>query len=125
VTPSHFSYALLQLDPDDTPQRREWAETANGQAPILGDRLVGSLSNPSSVWTEPDSGEWEGSVVFNDNSAQFIRREDESTGRAVPVLLDTKFDAAAPNETDHLFKTEVDADAAWVYAEEDVNEWLD
>ena len=73
-TAANVSYAVLDLsrhDGDAYPLAVEWKESLNTQAVILADRAVGGGDDPatrSSVWTEPGSGQWRGSVVRNDGS---------------------------------------------------------
>ena len=41
--------------------------------PILGDRAIGrGPANISSVWTQPGSGDWRGSIIRSDNSTSFL-----------------------------------------------------
>ncbi len=120
VTSANYSYAFLQLDTDE--RRGEWAETINSQAIVAGDRLLGSVTRPESIWTEPGSGQWEGTVVSNDGSTNFISEVDD-TGNMPPVATNTRYSQQSLNEKDHLFIAEGDADAAMVYATDDVAEY--
>ena len=76
-TAANISYTVLDVsrhDGDAFPLMPEWKETINTQAIILADRAVGDGNDPatrSSVWTEPGSGEWRGSVCRNDGSTSF------------------------------------------------------
>ncbi len=52
-----------------SPLTMEWKETVNTDAILLADRAIGDGNDPSarsSVWTDPGSGHWRGSVVRND-----------------------------------------------------------
>jgi prepilin-type N-terminal cleavage/methylation domain-containing protein len=73
ITDQH-SYAMTQLS-NNTLRKAEWSDTVNAQAPVMCDRNVGNGIadvNLHSVWTEPGSGDWKGSVVFNDNHTEFL-----------------------------------------------------
>ena len=76
-TAANISYTMLDLSRHEGevyPLMTEWKETINTQAVMLADRAIGDGSDPatrSSVWTEPGSGEWRGSVVRNDGSTSF------------------------------------------------------
>ena len=70
---ANFSYGLLAVQ-SRIPQRfREWRQTNNAEAPVLGDRLVSHGSKFKSVWTKPKAAitEWRGNVGWNDNHVTF------------------------------------------------------
>ncbi|WP_432798763.1 DUF4190 domain-containing protein [Poriferisphaera sp. WC338] len=108
VTTNHFSYAMLSLSKPGE-RRNEWSETINGLAPIIGDRNTGSnpTSNISSIHTAPNSGEWRGTVGYNDTHVEF-----ENT-----PLQTTKFGSGPTHNNDNLFT--IDSynhdDAFWVF----------
>jgi prepilin-type N-terminal cleavage/methylation domain-containing protein len=72
-----YSYAMLNLSNTTTDSGRnaEWKSTLNSQALILGDRVISDSTTVTtaaqSIWTTT-TNDWRGSVVFGDNSAQFI-----------------------------------------------------
>ena len=76
-TAANVSYTVLDLsrhDGEAYPLMPEWKESINTHAIILADRSIGDGSAPatrSSVWTEPRSGRWRGSVCRNDGSTSF------------------------------------------------------
>ncbi|WP_432797463.1 prepilin-type N-terminal cleavage/methylation domain-containing protein [Poriferisphaera sp. WC338] len=136
INTSNFSYAMIQIaaenqtdasagDPIDKHESAvvgEWRETMNTVAPVLGDRntgldeVLGDSGDVSSVHTDEDSGEWRGSVAYNDSHVEF-----ENTAE-----LETKFSKGESNKKDNLFiddadnttaadKVDGDANANWVY----------
>ncbi|MEO0477131.1 MAG: prepilin-type N-terminal cleavage/methylation domain-containing protein [Planctomycetota bacterium] len=120
LTADNYSYAMLRTLADDgtvnTNGRieraaQEWAETINAQAPVMADRNVGNNATDeiSSVWTDLDSGEWRGGIVFNDNVVIF---------EAGVIQETTKYATFAANNDDNLFVdtgTQLVADAALIY----------
>ena len=75
VTTDHYSFSMLYLLPTNNGDREdEWRETSNGMAPIVSDRAIGNLAGIRSIHTNPlvNETDWRGSVVWNDNHAQFI-----------------------------------------------------
>ncbi|MEM6332919.1 MAG: DUF4190 domain-containing protein [Planctomycetota bacterium] len=120
-----YSFAALRIAENNTSRNTwhpdvvgEWSETLNTFAPVLGDRNTGidpDLS-VSSIHTELDSGDWRGSVTYNDNHVVFETSE----------ILDTEFSGSALNDTnngtgDSLFLPDdgaaPTANAAWVYSD--------
>ena len=107
ITTKMFSYAMMQIADESEPTKKydsnvvaEWKETLNTQCPILGDRNNGKDSKTkadkgkmSSLFTDKDSGEWKGSVAYNDNHVEF-----ESSAE-----LDTKCGKSELNKNDNLF----------------------
>lgn len=81
----------------------EWGETLNSSVPVLSDMNTGvGLNTISSLWTEEDSGQWEGGVAMNDNSVSF-----ESS----PIVENTRFSTFTLIPSDHLFvANDVNAD---------------
>jgi len=84
---------------------QEWRDTANAQTVMLSDRAIsdtGTVRNLSgvndsafhSLWTEPGSERWEGSVQNNDGSTTFSKT---ATG------FKTQYAAGPTNTNDHLF----------------------
>lgn len=81
------SYAMLQLTEVGFSIERikEWRDTMNGRAIVMGDRATRMgipVTQPAayeSLWSKGKPG-WNGTVLFNDNSTQFIfDREFEGT----------------------------------------------
>lgn len=101
VTTDHYSFSLLYLLPNNTGDREdEWRETSNGMAPILSDRAIGNMAGIRSIHTNPllNETDWRGSVVWNDNHAQFISTHQ------IPTHMGTHtFDI------DNLFEDEISA----------------
>ncbi len=105
VSSNNFSYAMLQINDADEDRRKEWSETINSQAIVMGDRNVGPAAGSGqaeSVWTEAGSGEWEGTVVFNDGSTNFIS-EIDMNGNLGPVASNTRYNLQRTNPLDNLF----------------------
>ena len=79
---NNFSYANLywQENSNNTLQEEgrvaEWQETVNSEAIVLGDRIIGSGNTRSSLWTDTDSGEWEGTITSNDNSTEYVNTDE-------------------------------------------------
>lgn len=110
LTSDHFSYALLGIvealnktedgsfAPGEDQRAAEWKETLNTSAIVLSDRGIGTnRSDLSSVWTDPGSGEWRGTISRNDNSTSFETTDE---------FEQTKYGNADTNEFDHLFEDE-------------------
>lgn len=135
ITTDHFSFALLALDLDgngrvDRPdplaangesaephagRTHEWSETLNSLAPVLADRNTGAnaTDRASSLHTPLDSGDWRGSVGWNDNRVVF-----ESSPTLDTRYGDGPFWGAGQGRGDHLFVADsIDAadDAAMVF----------
>ncbi len=105
LSTNNFSYAMLQINKADEHRRREWGETINPQASVLGDRNIGSAAaagRAESVWTDEGSGEWEGTVVFNDGSTKFLSTAD-SAGNLAPIAQNTRYNQQPTNALDNLF----------------------
>ena len=72
------SYALLRynttgttLNSPSTLGQLEWRESLRTTAIVLSDREIATgTTNPRSIWTSVN-GQWQGSVLFNDNHVQF------------------------------------------------------
>ncbi len=121
IGPRHYSYAMLRIgDGSDNKFNanvvREWKDTLNTEAPVVGDRNTGtgddntSGNGVSSIHTEEDEGDYRGSVAWNDNHVNF-----ETTH-----VLGTKFGGGTANDdNDNLFidddGDDASANAAWVY----------
>ena len=122
ISTAHFSYAMLALDLDADGQRdnvrrvAEWRNTINTQAMLLSDRNTGEDAEMriSSIHTEPNSGDWRGTVLFGDGRAEFVTRH--------PVL--TRYGNAAMVGADNFFAEDDDDsgqsgnDAVMVYQDE-------
>lgn len=76
-TAANLSHTWLNVSREDGglhPLKVEWGETINPQAIVGADRAVGDgddAATRSSVWTDPGSGDWRGSLVRNDGSTHF------------------------------------------------------
>jgi len=109
---NHMSYAMLAINPGAGWARNaDWRDSNNPQAPVISDRNTGSDAggNVSSIWTNTDSGKWEGHVAFNDG--QVLLRNDE-------VLDRTRYGSADEVSPDNLFEsTGANDDAAMTYSE--------
>ena len=111
ATARHYSYALLQFQrqnvngtlqirAEDTGRGAEWKQTLNSQAIVVSDRNTGSnnatgtMGQIRSIHTDED-GEWEGSVLWNDNHVNY---ESEPT-------FETKYANGSLNDAggDNLF----------------------
>jgi prepilin-type N-terminal cleavage/methylation domain-containing protein len=103
------SSATSQIRPDQTGRAREWKQSINTQAILIGDRArtpgtqsgtssVGDHEKLYSIHTSEDDEKWAGSVGRGDGSASF---ENESA-------LDTKYGSGENIEADRLF-TRTDA----------------
>ena len=71
VTTANYSYAMLEYEDSGT-REEEWRDTINTLAVIVSDRLQtgvgGSTADYRSIWTPAgQSGDWRGSVGWNDN----------------------------------------------------------
>jgi len=80
--PHNFSYANLYFQedaggPQESGRVTEWQESFNSRAIVLGDRLIGSGNTRSSIWTDLDSGRWEGTITNNDNSTNFQNTDED------------------------------------------------
>lgn len=107
VTAANYSYAMLQIDTLGRRQN-EWRETANTMAMVLSDRdTAGNPAKPESVWGKTP---WRGSVLWNNNHAEFSRSHVMPTaydrpsqhvdGKPVPAtnLADNLFALAGPDD---------------------------
>ncbi len=90
VTNENFSYALLWINDSDSTtlgtlndvRREEWRDSINTEAPVIGDRVRGQWQTPSSyssIHTEEASGDWRGSVGWNDNHVNFETSHEVDT----------------------------------------------
>ena len=126
VTAANHSYALLAITAPSrrSPQRpgtsaasaathplaygrnREWKETLNSAAIVLGDRAIGTgPADLSSIWTDSGSGTWRGVVVRNDNS----------TSMEITTSFDqTKYGNQPANDGDELFEDQTGGDDAFL-----------
>ncbi|MEZ6190001.1 MAG: prepilin-type N-terminal cleavage/methylation domain-containing protein [Phycisphaerales bacterium] len=119
ISTNNYSFALLnitdtatvptavgqQVRPNQTGRAREWKQSINTQAILIGDRgrlTTGSAANDHdkiySIHTSEDDEKWAGSVGRGDGSASF---ENESA-------LDTKYGSGENIEADRIF-TKADA----------------
>lgn len=116
---NNYSFALLNIDsgqtvnattpvrPNQSGRAREWKQSINTQAVLIGDRarLPGGTGNTNgdhdtlySIHTSEDDEKWAGSIGRGDGSASF---ENENA-------LDTKYGSGENIEADRLF-TRTDA----------------
>ncbi|MEM9252245.1 MAG: type II secretion system protein [Planctomycetota bacterium] len=120
ITTDQFSFGMLALDLDadgrlDRPdaivgsdgrttrpggRTAEWSETLNTEAPVMADRNTGAdaAGRVSSIHTQQDSGDWRGSVAWNDNHVVF-----ETTPSLSTKFGDGPFRDEALGQGDHLF----------------------
>ncbi|MEO0587219.1 MAG: prepilin-type N-terminal cleavage/methylation domain-containing protein [Planctomycetota bacterium] len=79
----------------------EWSETLNTEAPIITDRNTGNNADTevSSIHTEVDSGDWRGSVAYNDNHVVFETTE----------VLDTRYGGGPFNDANNATVAERDS----------------
>lgn len=96
----HMSYAMLAISAGNGGVRwardADWRDSNNPQAPVVSDRNTGSNAggNASSVWTQTNSGDWEGHIAYNDGSVSY--EQDE-------VATRTRYGSENENPTDNLF----------------------
>lgn len=111
----HYSYAMLGIkgtagrgpDPAFVGRAAEWSQTLNSQAIVLSDRNAGTnaTNNVESIHTG-DRGDWQGSVLWNDNHVGFDNTQYHVTKYANGKLhTDERW-----NPTDNLFSSEADPD---------------
>ena len=104
---TNFSYATLHWYENDTQQTgrvAEWRDTINSQAAVMGDRAMDSTPTNATIddatkyspWTEAESGNWQGTVTWNDNSTRFETTDED---------FDTKYGNVSLQE-DSLFSTD-------------------
>ncbi len=105
VTTDNYSYSMLDVS-DPGARQNEWSETLSSEALVMSDRNTGNDAQQqvSSIWTTPNSGQWEGGVVYNDNHAQF------QTGH----LAETRY-GNMTRSADNIFKMTGPDDAAVIY----------
>jgi hypothetical protein len=82
--PINFSYANLYWQengtgPQESGRVADWKESFNSEAIVLSDRLIGSGATRSSLWTDLESGLWEGTITNNDNSTNFENTDEGYT----------------------------------------------
>ncbi|MEM6553071.1 MAG: type II secretion system protein [Planctomycetota bacterium] len=82
----------------------EWSETLNTRAAVASDRNTGDnvTTTVSSPWTEENSGDWRGTVVYGDNSTSFETTPDlDNTqyGGGEVYTIDDIFDATTDSDT--------------------------
>jgi len=97
VDSTNYSYALLDIDDNNTGRRQEWGDTFNSEAVVLSDRgIINSGTNATSIHTNSDPGveDWRGTVVANDNSTEWF------TDR---VMENTRYGTGRNVDTDDLF----------------------
>lgn len=78
ITPANYSYALLDMNDDDSNRRSEWKDTNNSQAPIVADpssdiRKLNTItyhSDKSASGGNSDT-DYTGNVAWNDNHVTF------------------------------------------------------
>lgn len=115
VTVDHYSYAMLQFDgtpgqvvaDPQTPHRvHEWSQTLNTQAIVAGDRNTGTnaTSAVDSIHSG-SSGQWRGSVLWNDNHVAFEQTH----------ILPTRYGSGPENNQDNLFEAVDDTDAYLIH----------
>ena len=76
-TAANIDFTTLDLSRNDNgvfPLTTESRETGSPAAIVLADRAIGDGNDPatrSSVWTQPGSGDWRGTIARNDGSTSF------------------------------------------------------
>ena len=111
----NYSYAMLGIKgtagqaPDRAFAGRgaEWKQTLNSQAIVLSDRNTGTNATDKvrSIHTD-DFGDWQGSVLWNDNHVAFNNTQYYETKYANGRLNVDRFGRA----TDNLFEYDKDPD---------------
>jgi prepilin-type N-terminal cleavage/methylation domain-containing protein len=133
IDEDNYSYAVIRFAEDtssddtwnatNTDIVNEWSETLNTEAAVMGDRNTGNDADgaASSIHTEIDSGDWRGSVAWNDNHVKFETSQ----------LLSTKYDDAQYNDgDDNLFvdddgeQGETGSNAVFVYNDDSVTAYV-
>lgn len=114
-TMRHYSYAMLSIDgtpgqvvaDSQTPHRvHEWNQTLNLQAVVMGDRNTGSNATSGvSSFHSNRSGEWKGTVLWNDNHVAFEQTH----------ILQTRYGNGPANSQDNLFSASGDTDAYLIH----------
>ena len=107
VTSANYSYAMLDIDGEEGGRTYEWQDTINDEAVVMSDRNTGpdAAAKVQSLHSD-EPGEWEGSVVYNDNHVRV-----ESTH-----ILPTKYGPAALNPADNLFASDSPDDALMIHS---------
>lgn len=130
----HYSFAMLgyqadarnpkQVSAQTQGRAAEWQTTLNSQAIVLCDRNTGlDADDKASSYHTGDPGDWQGSVLWNDNHVGFESMQYFETKYADGALHSDP-DFGGP--TDNLFSSEADSngkagvDALLVTAENDV-----
>jgi len=110
VQPQHYSYAMLRLSDDGFARQKDWANTTNSRAPVMGDRNIGGSAGAGAASVH-DEDAWIGAVAYNDNSV-----ESAQANRIGKV----KFTDAPEVTNDDLFAEDSGEgiDAAWVFHDE-------
>ncbi len=109
VTEKNYSYAMLQID-NQGQRRAEWFDTYNPLAIIVSDRAVPNGKGIRSLHTKPalDFDDWQGTIVFNDNSTRFVTHYQKG--------IETRYGEAETNNVDdHLFIAASDDDAMMIH----------
>ena len=99
VLTTNYSYGMLQITGSGSTnqgRRNEWKDTINTEAVVMSDRARGAASgnNLFSIHTTGGTGDWRGSVGYNDNHVIF---ETSAT------RTNTKYGSATSNTTDQMF----------------------
>lgn len=100
LTDQNYSYAMSQV-PESGKRHDHWRQTLHSEAVVMGDRNVGTESNPQSIFS--GSSGWRGVLVWNDNHVTFENQEFHD--RYVPAL-------PAPSESE----TAIEFDELYRYA---------
>ena len=90
---AHYSYAMLEINNDNTPAARAWRNTVDSQGIMLSDRNIatGKKDEERSIWAP--EGTWNGHVVWNDGHV--------TTGGS--KNLTTRYGAVTNENNDDLF----------------------
>lgn len=130
----HYSFAMLgyeadannpkQVSQDTQGRASEWATTLNSQAIVIADRNTGTDADGRvSSYHTGDFGDWQGSVLWNDNHVGFEMYQYFETKYANGAL---HADGDFGGPTDNLFSSQADpngkvgVDALMVTADNDL-----
>jgi len=96
-----YSYSMLNMIQSASPTANEldryaeWRNTNNPEAIVFSDRNTGAntTTTVSSLWTRTDSGNWEGHVVFNNGTVEYLQDQ----------FADTRYSDGTFSTADNIF----------------------
>ena len=97
---ANISYGMSNIDGgrnSSVGRRFEWQDNANAEAVVVTDRNAAADGPAESIYTEIGSGEWEGSVTWNDGHVSF--EEDDELEKTRYVNQFNLVDRMFTNET--------------------------